>query len=498
MIIQNRESLLSHGHTEIRRHALDIAEAGLRAADPYEHTCRLIRRVGNRLHIGGHPEMDVSGFGDEVIDLDEVEHIYVIGAGKAVQRQAKALEDILGSRLTAGAITAKQGEGCYLDRIEVTEGAHPVPDEASVAGAEKIAALASRAGERDLVFTVFSDGASSLFALPAEGLTLDDVRALYRLAIKFGSQTIITRPMVYFSRVACGRITRLIQPARSVNLIMCTVPYRRWNGTIPSTQIFVPTWPPGRRRMEAAVREFQLEPWFAELPPAMHAALERRDPSLEVPDIDEFRRMRLSFWQPVDSQSMLRVARDKAEELGYHGAIMGLWSLINATEFAHTHGGLVRQIARFGEPFKPPVALLSTGELTVPVGNATGIGGRNQEFALRLAQQLAGQAPPHTLPALETGIPVDRPVVALSVDTDGTDGPGTQFADNAPEDFRCQAGAVVDSSTLERARSLGIDLAAELRNHNSSMPLWRLGDSIYTGNTGTCVGDLRIVLIPEA
>lgn len=55
---------------------------------------------------------------------------------------------------------------------------------------------------------------------------------------------------------------------------------------------------------------------------------------------------------------------------------------------------------------------------------------------------------------------------------------------------------MADGETLDRARAAGIDLAAEIGNHNSSMPLWRLQDAIYTGNTGSCVGDLRVILIP--
>jgi len=177
--IKNREELICHGNRQGRSLALDILEGGLAAADPYENTRKLIRLENNRLVIGGYPERDVSGYGDEIIDLSQIDRIYVVGAGKSVQRQAKALEDILGDRLTAGAITIKKGEEILLERIEITEGAHPVPDEGSVAGTRKIVDIAKRAGERDLVFTIFSDGASSLSPLPAERITLDDLHALY-------------------------------------------------------------------------------------------------------------------------------------------------------------------------------------------------------------------------------------------------------------------------------------------------------------------------------
>jgi glycerate 2-kinase len=497
VIIRNREQLLEHGNRRVREHALDILEAGLAAADPYDSIRKLVRIEGDTLHVGGQPDMDVSGFGDEIIDLREIEHIYVIGAGKAVQRQAKALEDILGDRLTAGAIIAKKGEGCYLERIEVTEGAHPVPDEDSLAGAEKIVAIAKRATERDLVFTIFSDGASSLFQLPQPGYTLDDLRALYRLAIKFGDQTVITRSMIYFSQVGTGRITRMVHPARSVNMILCTVPYTRWHGKLPTSRIFVPTWPSGTRKMADDVAEFQQEPWYAELPPRMKAAFDRLDPALCPPNLDDYRTQKMSFWQPVDAPQMVAAAKGKAEELGYHGAVLGLWSLVNCQETAHLLSGIARYAALHGQPFDPPVAFISTGELTVPVGDTNGIGGRNQEFVLHCARWLGGKANAVTKPSLQIGLKIDRDMVVASIDSDGTDGPGTQFNQNAPSDFRCQAGGIVDGETLARARAAGIDLSAELQAHNSSMPLWRLGDSIYTGNTGTCIGDLRVILVPN-
>ena len=98
MIIRNRDELTSHGDREGRALALDILEAGLAASDPYTNILKLIRIEKNRLLVGGYPEKDVSGYGDEAIDLSTVEHIYVVGAGKAVQRQAQALEELLGDR----------------------------------------------------------------------------------------------------------------------------------------------------------------------------------------------------------------------------------------------------------------------------------------------------------------------------------------------------------------------------------------------------------------
>jgi glycerate 2-kinase len=479
--IVNREELVSHGDREGRSLALDILEGGLTAADPYANTRSLIRIDGTKLLVGGYPEKDVSGYGDEVIDLDEIEHVYVVGAGKAVQRLALALEDLLGDRLTAGAIIVKQGEGCSLRRIEVTAGAHPVPDEQSVAGAYKIVEIARRAGERDLVFTLFSDGASSLMTLPAPGLTLDDVRQVYFLAIKYGSQGVIHQVMPYMSAVKCGRLMQQIQPARTVNLVMQVGLFARWHGVLHAGGSFPPSWPPPPRRMAETVRRLKEAPWWDEFTPALREILENVDQRYEVPALEAFRPMRASYWQPIDLYQMVEGARARAEELGLQGVVLSAHLVSQSAPAANVLAHIAHECATYGRPFAPPVALITGGHLDVPIGDATGVGGRNQEFAL-----LWGQA-------LGSGRLASKRVVVAAMDSDGTDGPGTQHKGTGQ--VICMAGGMVDGHTLEEAAQRGVDVAAELRNHNSTMALIELDSAIYTGNTGMALGDLRVAVV---
>jgi glycerate 2-kinase len=481
--VKNRDEVIAHENSRGRAMVLDIIEAGLSAVDPYRNTRKLVRVENERLIIGGCREMDLSGYGDEVIDLNRVRNIYVIGAGKTVQRQAKALEDVLGSRLTAGAITIKKGEEIILGKIEVTEGAHPVPDEQSVEGTRKIVEIARKAGEGDLVFALFSSGSSSLLALPPDGYSLEDMRAVYKLAIQYGDQSLIWRVMKYFSAVNSGRIVMMIHPARTINLLMSIKGYEPWRGKIPLGGDWIPSWPSGPQRLAEAVREMKTEPWWEELPGSMRAALERRDPKCEIPSIEDFRKAKASYWQPIDYRRMLEAARAKAEEFGFRGAILGTWMMVQSTDAAEIMTGMARDCLRYGTPFQPPVVLLSAGEMTVPVGSATGIGGRNQEFVLAAAVRISD--------AMLSGITVG------SVDTDGTDGPGTQMVSAGDPDFRTLAGGVVDGKTLADARAMGIDLPAELKNHNSTPVLMKLKSGIYTGNTGIVGGDLRVILIPN-
>jgi glycerate-2-kinase len=126
------------------------------------------------------------------------------------------------------------------------------------------------------------------------------------------------------------------------------------------------------------------------------------------------------------------------------------------------------------------VAFITGGHLDVPTGDATGVGGRNQEFALAWGRLLG------------SGRLASNSVVVAAMDSDGTDGPGTQLIGG---EYLCMAGGVVDGSTMDEAARLGVDVAAELDNHNSTMALMKLKSAIYTGNTGTCLGDLRVAIV---
>jgi len=483
MILKNREEVVSHGNAGGRGLVADIIEAGLEAVDPYVNTRKLIRIEDGQLRIGGPPEMDLSGYGEEAIDLSQIQNISVLGAGKTVQRQAKALEDVLGERLTAGAVTIKRGEEICLKKVEVTEGAHPVPDENTVAGARRILEIAQRAEAGDLVFTLFSSGASSLFVMPMEGHTLEEVQAVYRLAIKYGDMRAIWGTMKHFSAVGGGRIMTLIHPARMVNLLMAIRNFEPWRGKIPATGSWIPSWPPGSPCLADSLRALRTMAWWGDLPAAMRSALESQAPQFEVPDLEKFRAFQSSYWQPVNNRQMLEAAKRKAEELGYKGIILGTWGEVQSNDTAKIMVGIAEECFRYGTPFEPPVALVSGGEMTVCVGNAGGIGGRNQEFTLRAAMRISELK--------------GSGIVVGSVDSDGTDGPGAQLAGGGGGDFRCLAGGMVDEATLAAAKGLGIDLEAELRDHNSTPPLLKLKSGIYTGNTGIVGGDLRVVLIPR-
>jgi glycerate 2-kinase len=127
---------------------------------------------------------------------------------------------------------------------------------------------------------------------------------------------------------------------------------------------------------------------------------------------------------------------------------------------------MARCIVNEAKPLSRPCCVVAGGETTVTV-TGKGKGGRAQEFAAAAAKEIGG---------------LDHVWVA-AIGTDGTDGPTDV------------AGAVVDGSTMARARRLGVDLDEALTLNNTYPALKRLRSHITTGPTGTNVNDLYLLLV---
>jgi hydroxypyruvate reductase len=114
--------------------------------------------------------------------------------------------------------------------------------------------------------------------------------------------------------------------------------------------------------------------------------------------------------------------------------------------------------------------LVWAGESTVTLPNVHGRGGRNTHLALAIARLLRANETWHVLAA----------------GTDGTDGPTDD------------AGAIVDSGTIERAEIAGCDVERAWREFDSGTALEASEDLVHTGPTGTNVGDILIAIKQSA
>jgi glycerate 2-kinase len=487
--ILNAERLTSHGNVHGRQALLQILEAGLQAADPYHNTRRLVRIEDNKLVVGGRdfePVGDPHAGTDAVYDLDAVGRIYVFGAGKGIQRCARALEEALGDRLTGGVIIAKHDDDLELSRVEVVYGAHPVPDEGCVRGCGRILDLAKGLTERDLVFTVAGNGVSSLLTLPVPGVTLEDVRNVtYMMQIEKGAPTgDLNAIRNNLDVMKGGKISRYLRPARVVHIVITDpsgmmttsetdyedlMTKNVWLHTLPDATSF-------------ALAVAMLKKWdcWDRAPEAVRSFLAQADPAWETVRRAEFESWGDRIYGVLPYElGMLPTAEAKARELGFSAHLLSSFLVAEAREAGLVYATVAETCAKEGKPFTAPCALISGGELIVTVGKEAGVGGRNQEFVLSAALKIAGSSR----------------IVVGGIDSDGTDGPGTQFSEY--KDIPCLAGGVVDGCTLAAAKEAGIDLNAELRRHNTTPALWKLGDGVVATH-GVSMTDLDVILVlPE-
>jgi len=483
--ILNAEQLANHGHIQGRQLLLDILETGLRAADPYYATLGLLKVDGDRLEIGAPiyvaPQTPLAP--PTVIDLAGVRRIFVVGAGKGITRAALALEEVLGARIAGGELIEKHDTPHELQRIHVTYGAHPVPDEGCAEGCRRILALAAQLGPDDLVFTLMGNGIGSLLTLPAPGITVEDIRkVVYAFQIEKGGPTVDLIPIRnHLDAIKGGRITRALAKARVVHLIAFYRPvsyadmvggrFYRWLHVLPDD-----TTPAD------AIASLQKWELWEETDPKLRRFLETPNPANRTLSTAEFEALGhpVYFLFPPEL-GMVPTAKQRAQELGIPARV--LFNNYTLKSEASQAGRFVANLALHaeldGEPFTPPVALISGGELIVTVGRETGMGGRNQEYIVSAALELADT----------------QGVVMASVDSDGTDGPGRQFVSGAAYDrIPVLTGGIVDASTVARARERGIDLAAALKRHDTSPALYDLDDGIVA-IPGMSMGDLSVTLI---
>ena len=424
----------------LRRHVLAIFRAALAAADPAVAVAR---------YFGGR-------------DLARFRNIYVVGAGKAGASMAQAAERALGGRITAGLINVKDGHLAKLRRIELNECGHPVPDARGVAGARRIADLALAAGSSDLVVSLVSGGASALLPLPAEGITLEQKQEVTKLLLACGAPIEhINCLRKHISAIKGGQLARLAAPAAVESLLLSDV-----IGDSLDVIGSGPTAPDVSTFSEASaiLDRYGIR---ARVPRSVLTRIDRgirgEIPETPKPGDPLFARVRNTV--VGGNRLALDAAARAARALGYRTLILSSSIQGETREVARMHGAMAREVAVHGRPVRPPACLISGGETTVTI-KGSGLGGRNQEFALAAALEIHGLSN----------------VVVFSAGTDGTDGPTDA------------AGAIADGQTVDR----NPDASRYLDANDSYHYFQSLSDLVITGATNTNVMDVRIILVGRA
>jgi len=435
-----------------RKQIVTVLQAALEAVDPAAAVRRYLRREGDILWVGEVP-----------YPLGPLTRVYVVGAGKAGAPMAQAVEEVLGERITAGLVNVKYGHTLPTRVVKLVEAGHPIPDEAGVEGARRIAALLQDLTPDDLVLCLISGGGSALLTWPAEGLTLDDMRSLTDSLLRRGA-TIneLNTVRKHLERLKGGGLARSVYPARLVSLILSDVVGNPLDviasgPTVPDTSTFA-----------QAYRVLERHGLLAEAPTAVVRHLQRgiQGAIAETPKPGDPVFQRTHNVIIASNDHAARAAQRAAEELGFHTLVLSTYMEGEAREVAKVLAAIAKEVLASGRPLARPACIIAGGETTVTV-KGEGKGGRNQELALMAAICLEGHE--------------DAAIVCLA--TDGTDGPTDA------------SGALADGSTVRRAAQLGLDPWEHLARNDSYPFFAALGDLLLTGPTHTNVNDLAFIFV---
>jgi hydroxypyruvate reductase len=396
------------------------------------------------------------------MDLARFRRVVVVGGGKASGTMALAVEEVLGDRVSAGLVAVKEATTGAPRRIRVVEAGHPIPDERGRAAAEEIRRLAATAGADGLVLGLVSGGGSALLPAPVAGVTLAEKQAVTRLLLDAGA-TIneLNAVRKHLSALKGGQLARAAAPAPVVALLLSDV-----LGDPLDVIASGPTAPDPTTFADAlaVLGGFALRD---RIPVSVRHHLEAGAAGVvaETPKPGDPLFARVTNCVIGNSGLVTEAALREASRLGFPPLLLTGQLQGEAREVARVFAAILAESARSGRPVGRPACLLATGETTVTV-RGPGKGGRCQEFALALAPALAA------LPG----------IVVLAAGTDGSDGPTDA------------AGALVDWTTLERARARGLDPRGALAANDAYRFFAGLGDLVVTGPTGTNLLDLYVAL----
>jgi len=437
--------------TQLRLAAREILDEALRAVDPSAAVMRAVRL--DKLHLQ---------VCDATIDIGN-RKIYSVAIGKAAFKMAYALEQTLGDSLTAGFMSGPPRSGSrempertLSSRWRACEGGHPLPNQASLNAANEVFDLLQRAdSEHALIVFLISGGGSAMLEWPLQqDITLADLRAASQALVTCGASiSEINAVRRAFSAVKGGRLATSAPACDQITLIVSDVPAGQERNVASGPTLMPPDDAPNALEV---IDRYGLR---AQLPDTIVRVIESNSASPK----NDSRALRRHFIL-LDNQRALEAAAAAARHRGFATEIVSDISDQAIDEGCRQLLGRLSAEAKTRPTAANAVCLISGGEFACPL-RGEGLGGRNLETALRLA---TGQNPSN--------------FVALCAGTDGIDG-------NSPA-----AGAIVDHTTSERARAIGIDPTVFIDRSDAYSFFVALGDVIATGATGTNVRDVRILL----
>ncbi len=421
--------------TENRKIALEIIEAGMDAIN----TEKVIKSSVIL-------KSDVLSIGDKDFDLSKYKNIKVIGFGKSSPDAALVLEDVLGSKITKGAVVGLKKVPCRY--IETFIGTHPRPSRENIEAGNKIFELLDGSTAQDLIIVLVSGGGSALLCY-GEGECTEGAK-LYDNFLSLG-KTISEMNTVrkHLSLFKGGGLAKIAYPATVIGLIFSDVP----GGDFASVASG-PTY-----KDETSIKDAQKI--------IIENNLGNFD-LIETPKEDKYFENVFNF-VVVSNEIAINKMVEKAKEFNFETNIVST-ELYDETNIAldkifqtmpqrRSSGNSPKTVFGVGS------VVLAAGEPSITVTKSGGKGGRNLHMGLL---------------SIEKNL-IDDDSVFISFASDGMDNSDA-------------AGTVVDKNTVEKINKLGINVKDALENFDSYPVFEKSGDIIMTGPTGANVSDLMLLL----
>jgi hydroxypyruvate reductase len=391
---------------------------------------------------------------EDLYDLHSYGRVFVVSLGKAAHTMVGALEMQAGRRFEGIVATSVQ-PAAQVPGFRYFFGGHPTPNEESVRSAQAMLKSLAAQNAASLVIFLLSGGGSSIAETPIDDeISLADLINTYRALVHSGAPIAeINAIRKHLSAIKGGRLAQAASAAQQVSILVSDVP-----DNTPDALASGPTMPDSTTVEDChrIASKYEMLRSF----PASVCELFEMHALEETPKSDDPAFHRSRWWTVLSNSSLLEAAKAEAEREGFMVQIDNScddWDYARAADYLLTR---LRELRQKTER----VCLVSGGEVTVKV-TKSGVGGRNQQFALACAQRIAGEN-----------------ITVLSAGTDGIDG-------NSPA-----AGAVVDRTTTARAQAHELDAAAALAKFDAYPFFEALGDAVVTGPTGNNLRDLRILL----
>ena len=433
-----------------------MMRAALQAVDPYRAVRKTFQRAGSRLTVAG-----------QEYDLDEIDQVILVGAGKASPAMARAVLDVLGDRISRGAVVTKHLDPVHFASfpasIQLVQGSHPVPDKHSIAATETMLKAQQGLKEHDLVICVISGGGSALMTSPATGVTLDALQELTRQLLSSGATIEEMNTLrKHLDRVKGGGLVRAIPPARLATLILSDVVGSPLDAIASGPTVA------DRTTFHDALAILDRYNLRGRTPREIVQTLETGAAGeiLETVKPGDPILARVHNVLVASNEIAARAAVESARTDGWQAVLLTTYLQGEAREAGRVLAAIARQMAASGEPAGRPGVVVIGGETTVTL-SGDGKGGRNQEMALGAVREMAG---------------LERTAL-ITLATDGEDGPTDA------------AGAVVTGDTLSRAIETGVKPEDYLSNNDAYTFFDRIGALIRPGPTGTNVNDLAFIVI---